>query len=77
MASLQVKNLSPELHELLRARAQKEGRTISQVVTEILEREAHKARVNEWLERNRREAPRINFDTEALMDAVREEYDPR
>lgn len=77
MANLQVKDFPEEVHDALRRRAREEHVTMSRLVTDLLERELERVCLDDWLKRNRVEAPHIEIDAVALLDAVREEYDPR
>lgn len=79
VANLQIKNLPEKVHEALRERARKERITMSELVTDMIERDLERLRLNDWLDRNRAEAPRLNDDIDvvAVLDEVREEYDPR
>lgn len=71
MAALQVRNLPDDLHNLLRDRADAEGRTISEVVTEILERELRRPRIHEWLDLVAR-TPSVDISTDEIVSIVRE-----
>ena len=71
MAALQVRNLPDDLHDLLRDRADAEGRTISEVVTEILERELRRPRIHDWLDLVAR-TPSVDISTDEIVSIVRE-----
>lgn len=71
MAALQVRNLPDDLHDLLRDRADAEGRTISEVVKEILERELRRPRIHEWLDLVAR-TPSVDISTDEIVSIVRE-----
>jgi plasmid stability protein len=67
--NLQVRNLSDETHRALKVRAAQEGRSLSDLVREELDRAAARPSRKELLERiGRREHPRLD---EPLADAVR------
>jgi antitoxin FitA len=67
--NLQVRNLSDETHRALKARAALEGRSLSDLVREELDRAAARPSRRELIERiGRRGHPRL---TEPLADAVR------
>jgi len=71
MAALQVRNLPDDLHDLLRQRADTEGRTISEVVTEILDRELRRPRIHEWLDLVA-QTPSVDISTDEIVSIVRE-----
>lgn len=71
MPALQVRNLPDDLHGLLRQRAETEGRTIGEVVTEILERELRRPRIHEWLDLVSR-TPSVDISTDEIVSIVRE-----
>ena len=50
MSNVQVKNLEPELHELLRVRAAGEGSTISDYVLALIRRDLRKPARRQWLD---------------------------
>lgn len=79
MATLQVKNLPDDLHAALRARAQRESTTLSELVTRLLERELALPSMAEWLDELDRVPRRgVDVDIEGLMDEVRAEpVDPQ
>lgn len=67
--NLQVRNLSDETHRALKARAAREGRTLSDLVREELDRLASLPSRRELFDRiGARGHPRL---TEPLADAVR------
>lgn len=67
--NLQVRNLSDTTHRALKARAASEGRTLSDLVREELDRVAARPSRRELFERiERRGHPRLS---ESLADAVR------
>lgn len=74
MANLQVKNFPDDLHEELRLRAARERRSISEVVTDMVEQQLRVRRLDDWLAENRLASPRVSFDSSALLDEVRAEY---
>ncbi|MFD4422793.1 hypothetical protein ACFWN7_15000 [Agromyces sp. NPDC058484] len=71
MANLQVKDLPDALHDALRVRALTERVSISQLVTGMIERELRIAAMNDWLSGNRRDSPRLDLDSAALVADVR------
>jgi antitoxin FitA len=67
--NLQVRNLRDETHRALKARAAREGRTLSDLVREELDRIAQRPSRHELFERiGNRGHPRLS---EPLADAVR------
>ena len=67
--NLQVRNLSDETHRALKVRAAREGRSLSDVVREELDRAAARPSRKELFERiGRRGHPELS---EPLADAVR------
>jgi plasmid stability protein len=78
MSAIQVKNVPPELHERLRARARSEGRNLSDYVRDVLERDLLVPSMREWLDRLARDEPVSNLSSEeivATIHAGREERD--
>jgi len=72
MGNLQVKNFPDELHEVLRERARKQGVTLSELVSQVLRREASKPSVEEWLaELDKVPVREKDIDIEKLMDEIR------
>lgn len=75
MTTLQVKNLPPELHEALRARASAEGLTLSELVVRMLRRELALPSMTEWLAGVRQRPLGEDLDVPALLDEVRADLD--
>jgi plasmid stability protein len=50
VSAIQVKNVTPELHSKLRQRARAEGRSMSDYVLDVLERDLALPTMREWLE---------------------------
>jgi hypothetical protein len=77
MANLQVKNLPQELHDALRARAAREGRSISDLVSMMLRREMALPAMADWLEELddtvRLDPAGAAVDVPELLDEVRGE----
>lgn len=72
MATLQIKQLPDELHSALRARAQREGTTLSELVTRMLRRELALPSMTEWLATvQARPARGSDIDVAELLDEVR------
>ncbi len=64
MATLQVKNLDPEVHAALAERARREGRTLSDLVTSMLKRELSRPSLAEWIWSVGR-GPRLDHDVDS------------
>lgn len=77
MANLQIKGLPAEMHEALRRKARAEHTTMSRLVMDMIQRDLARVRMDEWIARNRAEAPHVDVDVVALPDEVCEEYYPR
>jgi plasmid stability protein len=78
VSAIQVKNVPPELHERLRARARAEGRNLSDYVRDVLERDLLVPSMREWLDRLAQDEPVSNISSEeivATIHAGREERD--
>jgi plasmid stability protein len=78
VSAIQVKNVPPELHERLRARARAEGRNLSDYVRDVLERDLLVPSVREWLDRLAHDEPVSNLSSEEIVAAIhagREERD--
>lgn len=78
MANLQIKGLPDELHDALRARARAERVTLSELATGMLERELAILSMQSWLQK-RAQSPlaKVDIDSVALIDAIRDDYDRR
>lgn len=71
MANLQVKNIPDSLHQRLRRYAQKQKRTLSDVVLTAIERELAR---NEWLERfAKRPMTDLGTSAAALLEEERQQ----
>ena len=73
MATLQVKRLPDEVHAALKQRAQAEGLSMSDLVTQILRRDLALPSVARWLQAVPGEPAGHEVDIEELMDDVRDE----
>ena len=76
MSNVQVKNLEPELHELLRVRAADEGATISDYVLELIRRDLRKPARRQWLGSVAR-LPRHDFTRDDISNAMESERSRR
>ena len=72
MSNVQVKNLEPELHELLRVRAAADGSTISDYVLELIRRDLRKPARRQWLD-SVAQLPRHDFTREEIATALESE----
>ena len=74
MANLQVKNVPEDLHAELRARAAREGTTLSELVTSLLRRELSLPSMAQWLDELETLEPfDVKIDVPRLLDEVRGE----
>lgn len=74
MATLQVKNMPDDLHAALRARADTEGTTLSELVTRVLRKELSLPSMTEWLDEAAALEPvRVTTGTTEVMREVRGE----
>lgn len=64
-ATLQVKNIDPELHAALATRARHEGRTLSDLVVSMLRRELARPSIDDWIATVRR-GPHLDHDVDAV-----------
>lgn len=85
MPNITIRNVPPEIHEGLAARAEREGQSLQQYLLGVLEEAATLLDTNEWLDRIERRmaasgprpatAPRV--DTAELIRQEHEERDAR
>lgn len=71
MAALQVRNVPDDVHQLLRERAEKEGRTISEIVLSMLEREVRRPRMHDWLDLVAK-TPSVDISTDEIVEMIHE-----
>ena len=76
MSNVQVRNLEPELHDLLRARAADQGTTISDYVLELIRRDLRKPARRQWLDSVAR-SPRHDFTRDDITNALESERSRR
>lgn len=50
MSAIQVKNVPPEVHDALRAKAEAEGKTVGEVILEAIRRDLRHQSMREWLD---------------------------
>lgn len=78
VSAIQVKNVPPELHQRLRARARAEGRNLSEYVLDVLDRDLMVPTMREWLARIADDRPVTGLTSEEIVAAIhagREERD--
>lgn len=73
MGNVQIRNVPPDLHRLLKRRALDEGLSLSDYLLRIVEREARRPTRQEVIERLAA-LPRLDLG-EATVDAVRAQRD--
>lgn len=72
MSAIQVKDVPVELHERLRARARAEGRSLSDYVLYVLERDLAMPTTREWLEGVREDEPVTGISSAEVVAAIYE-----
>ncbi|HYM46494.1 MAG TPA: hypothetical protein VES65_10115 [Solirubrobacteraceae bacterium] len=72
MSAIQIKHVPPELHERLRVRARQEGRSLSDYVLSVLDRDLAVPTTREWLERVRQREPVKGVSSEEIVDLIHE-----
>jgi plasmid stability protein len=77
MGAIQVKNVSPELHARLRARARAEGRSLSDYVLDVLERDLSLPTMREWLDELEQGEPAIGLSSERIVETIRQGREER
>jgi plasmid stability protein len=70
MAHIQIRNVPPDLHELLKARAARAGMSLSEYLLSELRRSAELPTIDEWLA-HVRSRPLYEFETSSA-DVIRE-----
>ncbi|SNS66627.1 HicB family protein [Micrococcales bacterium KH10] len=75
MGMLQVKNVPPELHSALAARAKTQGLSMSDYVIRLLSQDLSRPTVEEWVAARQESAPVKGIDAVRLIDEVRVEFD--
>ncbi len=71
MSAIQVKNVPEQLHHRLRERARSEGRSLSEYVLEMLERDLAVPSTREWLNRLR-ENPGTDIEPGEIARLIQE-----
>jgi antitoxin FitA len=72
MSAIQVKGVPADLHERLRARARAEGRSLSDYVLYLIERDLALPTMREWLERLKEDEPVTGVSSEDVLAALHE-----
>jgi plasmid stability protein len=72
MSAIQIKNVPPDLHDRLRERARREGRSLSEYTLEVLERDLALPTTREWLDRLRQDEPVEGISSEEITSLIRE-----
>jgi plasmid stability protein len=78
MSAIQVKDVPADLHERLRERARAEGRSLSDYVLYVLERDLALPTTREWLKELKRSDSVTDVSREDILEALhkgREERD--
>jgi len=71
VSAIQVKNVPPDLHARLRARARSEGRNLSDYVLDALRRDLSVPSAREWLDSLARDEPVTGLSSQEIVEAVR------
>jgi hypothetical protein len=77
MSAIQVKEVPADLHERLRARARSEGRSLSDYVLYVLERDLAMPTTREWLDQIKKSEPVTNVSREDILKALHEGREER
>jgi hypothetical protein len=72
MSAIQIKRVSPELHEQLRRRAHQEGQTLSEYALRVLERDIRMPSTKEWLDGLKGGMPATGVSSEEIVDLIQE-----
>lgn len=70
MSAIQVKNVPVTLHERLRERARSEGRSLSDYVLEVLQRDLTMPTMREWLDQLERDEPVTGLSSREIVDVI-------
>jgi antitoxin FitA len=74
MANLQIKNVPEELHDELRRRAAREGRTVRDYLLDLIREDQRVPTMREWVEGNRAMDP---VELDAAAYALLQRHDAR
>lgn len=72
MSAIQVKDVPTELHERLRERARSEGRSLSEYLLYLIERDLALPTMREWLEGLKGDEPVTGISSEDIVAAIHE-----
>ncbi len=72
---IQIRDVPDEIHSTLKARAAREGMSLSDFIKKELERSAERPTMREWLDRTRRAKPIIG--KRSATEIIREMRDAR
>jgi antitoxin FitA len=72
MKTLQIRNVPDDVHRRLKARAAREGRSLSEFALSELRRSLERPTWDEWLERVRRDPPVEGLTSEEIVAAIHE-----
>jgi plasmid stability protein len=75
MAHIQIRNVPPDVHRVLKARAAKAGMSLSEYLLAEITRSAEVPTIDEWLERVR-SRPLYEFEVSSA-ELIREDRDSR
>jgi plasmid stability protein len=70
VSAIQIKNVPTDLHERLRERARRDGRSLSEYALAVLERDLSTPTTREWLERLRQDEPLEGIGSEEIADLI-------
>lgn len=72
MGAIQVKNVPDDLHDRLRARARVEGRSLSDYVLDVLQRDLAMPTMRDWLEELKRDEPVVGVSSTRIVELIHE-----
>lgn len=72
MSAIQIKDVPPELHERLRERARKQGRSLSQYALGVLERDLAVPATRDWLREMAEDDPVRGISSEEIVGLIHE-----
>lgn len=72
MSAIQVKDVPTRLHERLRARAHSEGRSLSDYVLFVLERDLAMPTMREWLDGLKHDEPVTGISSDHIVTTIHE-----
>jgi antitoxin FitA len=72
VSAIQIKNVSADLHDELRRRASRDGRSISDYVRRLIEADLALPSTEEWLERLQQRDPVTGISSEEIVEMIHE-----